>query len=131
MISACFRKWQCEPLRLVSCPVVVGNAMIASITALFTQLLTAPITSETIEVRGGGAVDLATFECRDIKRSSLIQRVCYDRAQGKLIVAVNGVYDQYCDLPAATFESLMGAPSMGQFFNRNIRASAGVYHCPK
>jgi hypothetical protein len=105
--------------------------MIATATALFMQLLTAPVTSETIEVRGRGAVDLATFECSDINRSSLIQRVCYDRAKASMIVNVNGVYDQYCNLPASTFDGLMGAPSMGQFFNRNIRGSGsdGRYDC--
>ena len=55
-----------------------------------------------------------------------MQRVCYDRAERHLIVAVKGAYDQYCDLPAETFDALMGAPSMGQFFNRNIRGTSGA-----
>jgi hypothetical protein len=97
--------------------------MIRAATALIVLLFTAEIGSETVDVRDRGTVDLATFECRDVTRSSLIQRVCYDGAQSTMIIAVKGVYDQYCDLPAATFDGLMAAPSMGQFFNRNIRGS--------
>ena len=97
--------------------------MIKAAIALVVQLLAAEVGSETVEVRDRGLVDLATFECRDIRRSSLIQRVCYDAAQGHLIVSVRNVHDQYCDLPRTTFEALMAAPSMGQFFNRNIRGA--------
>src|SRR5712671_4994121 len=91
-----------------------SDGMIRAATTLIVLLLTAEAAPETIDVRDRGAVSLATFECRDINRSSVIQRVCYDRAQARLIVGVNGVYDQYCDLPASTFDGLMGAPSMGQ-----------------
>jgi hypothetical protein len=98
---------------------------------LFLHIFTAQVGSETVDVRDRGTVDLGTFECRDINRSSLIQRVCYDRAQNYLIISVKSTYDQFCELPALTFEHLMGAPSMGQFFNRNIRGSGsgGPYDC--
>jgi hypothetical protein len=49
--------------------------------------------------------------------------VCYDKEQRYMIISVRGVYAQYCELPAGAFGNLMGAPSMGQFFNRNIRGS--------
>ena len=97
--------------------------MIRAATSLILYLLTAPFGSETVDVRDRGAVDLKTFECRDINRSSLIQRVCYDSTQRTLIVGIKGSYDDYCDLPQQTFESFMNAPSMGQFFNANIRGS--------
>ena len=105
--------------------------MIRAATTLLLLWFTAEAGSETVDVRNRGAVDLGTFECRDINRSSLIQRVCYDRAQSYLIINVKGVYDHYCDVAAPTFDGLMGAPSMGQFFNRNIRGSGsdGPYHC--
>ena len=105
--------------------------MIRTATSLLLLWFTAELGSETVDVRDRGAVDLGTFECRDINRSSLIQRVCYDKAQRSLIVGVKGSYDQFCDVPAPTFEHLMGAPSMGQFFNRNIRGaeSGGRYDC--
>ena len=107
------------------------DAMVRAAT-LFLHLLIAPVISETIEVRDRGFVDLRTFECRDINRSTILQRVCYDRTKSHLIVAIQGAYDQYCDLPADTFDSLMRAPSMGQFFDRNIKGagSGGRYDCP-
>jgi hypothetical protein len=104
--------------------------MIRTATALILHIFTAQVGSETVDVRDRGTVDLGRFECRDINRSSLIQRVCYDKAKRTLIVSVKGIYDQFCELPAPTFEHLMGAPSMGQFFNRNIRdAETGRYDC--
>ena len=78
-----------------------------------------------------GTVSLATFECRDVDRSGVVERVCHDSAQRSMIVSINGVYHQYCGLQASIFDGLMGAPSMGQFFNRRIRASADGYQCPK
>jgi len=106
------------------------NAMVRVATLLL-HLFAAEVGSEIIDVRDRGPVDLRTFECRDINRSSLIRRVCYDRARGYLIVGINNVYDQFCDLPPPTFDSLMGAPSMGQFYNRNIIGveSGGAYDC--
>jgi hypothetical protein len=105
--------------------------MIRAATALIGLLLSAEFGSETVDVRGRGAVDLSTFECRDVNRSSLIQRVCYDQAKRYMIVGIKGVYDQYCELPQPAFEGLMGAPSMGQFFNQHIRGSGadGRYDC--
>ncbi|MBR0717786.1 KTSC domain-containing protein [Bradyrhizobium liaoningense] len=106
--------------------------MIRTIALLLSQLLTTPIVSETVDIRGRGEVDLASFECRDINRSTVLQRVCYDRAQHELVVAIGGAYDRYCGVPARTVDGLMGAPSMGQFFNQNIRrhVSGGRYDCP-
>ncbi len=107
------------------------ETMVRTTTVLLLRLLTAGVSSETVEVNDRGAVDLAAFACRDINRSSLIQRVCYDKAQRYMIVSINGVYKQYCELPPEVFGNLMGAPSMGQFFNQNIRGSGsgGPYDC--
>ena len=105
--------------------------MVRTATTLIVLLLTAEFGSETVDVRDRGAVDLATFECRDTRRSTLIQRACYDPAQALLIVNVKGVYRQYCGLPVTTFNRLMTAPSMGQFFKGKIEGgdSGGPYGC--
>jgi hypothetical protein len=102
--------------------------MIGAATTLIALLLTAEFGSETVDVNGRGAVDLASYECRDTPRSTIIQRACYDPAQASMIVSVKGTYRQYCDLPAATFAGLMAAPSMGQFFKRNF-AGDGRHGC--
>jgi hypothetical protein len=105
--------------------------MIRAAITLIVLLLTAEVGSEKVDVRDRGIVDLATFECRDTPRSTVIQRACYDRAQATLIVNVKGAYRQYCGLPVATFDGLMTAPSMGQFFKREIESvgSDGPYKC--
>ena len=97
-----------------------ARGMIKAATTLIVLLLTAEPGSETVEVRDRGAVDLATFECRDTPRSTILQRACYDHAQAAMIVSVKGIYYQYCGLPPATFDTLMAAPSMGQLFRQNI-----------
>src|SRR4051812_31576712 len=74
-----------------------ARGMIRAATSLLLLWFTAELGSETVDVRDRGAVDLGTFECRDINRSSLIQRVCYDKAQRTLIVNVKGNYDQFCE----------------------------------
>jgi KTSC domain len=100
-------------------------------TALFLLLFTAEVRSETIDVKYRGPVDLKTFECRDTQRSSFIQRVCYDEPQSYMIINLKGTYYHYCELPAATYDALMVAPSMGQFYNQNIKGngSDGPYDC--
>jgi hypothetical protein len=103
--------------------------VVRALALLLAQLAAAPIVYETVgELR---LIDLATFECRDISRSTVLQRVCYDRAQQNLVVAVDGRYDRYCAVAAETVDSLLGAPSMGQFFNRNIKreAAGSRYDC--
>jgi hypothetical protein len=87
-------------------------------------LLTAEVRSETVDVKYRGPVDLRPFECRDINRSSFIQRVCYDKAQSYMVISLKGTYYHYCELPSATFDGLMGAPSMGQFYNQISKGRA-------
>ncbi|MDP3077574.1 KTSC domain-containing protein [Bradyrhizobium sp.] len=105
--------------------------MIGAATALVALLLTAEFGSEKVDVKDRGVVDLATYECRDTPRSTLIQRACYDRTQASMIVGIKGAYLQYCDLSPATFERLMTAPSMGQFFGQSIAGagSGGRHDC--
>ncbi len=100
-------------------------------TALFLLLLAAEAHSETVDVKYRGPVDLKTFVCTDTPRSSFIQRVCYDKPQSYMVINLRGTYYHYCELPAAAFEGLMGAPSMGQFYNQNIKGSGsdGPYDC--
>jgi len=105
--------------------------VVRALAFLLVQLAAAPIVSETVETGDRGTIDLATFECRDISRSTALQRVCYDRAQHDLVVATGGFYARYCGVAAETVDRLLGAPSMGQFFNRHIRreAAGGRYDC--
>ena len=106
--------------------------MVRALAILLAQLATAPIVSETVETGAHRLVDLGTFECRDITRSTVLQRVCYDRPQQHLIVAVGGAYERYCGVAPDTVEHLLGAPSMGRFFNQKLKREMGGvrYACP-
>jgi hypothetical protein len=79
--------------------------------------------AETIDVEHRGAVDLKPFVCQDITRSSLVNRVCYDAPNQTMIVQVKTAYSQYCGVPEATRHSFLNAPSMGQYYNANIKGS--------
>ena len=83
--------------------------------------------AETVDVRDRGRVDLKRFACQDITRSSLIGRVCYDSANRYMLVQRSGIYDHYCELPKVTHDAFLNAPSMGQYFNANIKD--GAYDC--
>jgi KTSC domain len=105
--------------------------MVRTTTAIILLFVTAEVHSETVDVKYRGTVYLKTFECRDINRSSFIQRICYDKAQSYMIISLKGTYYHYCELPPATIDGLMGAPSMGQFYNQNIKGSGsdGPFDC--
>lgn len=60
--------------------------------ALILSLLSAPIGPETVDLGDSTAIDLSSFECRDINRSTIVQRVCYRADQRALLVAVRGSY---------------------------------------
>jgi hypothetical protein len=87
--------------------------------------------TETVNVEGRGVVDLAPLACQDITRSTLVNRVCYDAAKRVMIVEVNAAYSGYCGVPETTLHAFLNAPSMGQYYNANIKDSvSGPYHCP-
>jgi hypothetical protein len=108
-----------------------ANSMIRLIAIFIAVLIATPASSETVQVKYRGVVDLRPFTCADTPRSSFIQRVCYDKTQSYMLINLRGVYYHYCELPAATFDEFMSAPSMGQFYNQNIKGSGldGPFDC--
>jgi 4-aminobutyrate aminotransferase-like enzyme len=92
-------------------------------------LCASPVTTETVDVRGRGEIDLASFVCTDTPRSTVVQRVCYDEARRHLLVKARGAYSEYCRLPAATFEAFVVARSMGQYYRQRIAAAATQFTC--
>jgi hypothetical protein len=77
--------------------------------------------ADVVDVRNAGPVDLAPFVCTDITRSTMIDRACYNEAKRSAIIEVRSTYRQFCDMPKATFDALLDAPSMGQFYIKQIR----------
>ena len=86
---------------------------------------------ETVTVKYRGDVPLDTFECWDVTRSSLVERVCYDEAEGYMIVRLRGTYYHYCEIDPSTVDEFLDADSMGRFFNAHIKGSGsdGPYDC--
>jgi hypothetical protein len=78
-------------------------------------------------------VDLAPFACTNTPCSSLIQRVCYDKAQAYMLISLQRTYYHSCEVARADFDAFMAAPSMGQHYNKHITVSAsdGPYDCRK
>ena len=99
--------------------------------ALAPLLIIAPANAETVDVKYRGIVDLKPFACTDTPRSSFIQRVCYDKAQNYMLINLKGTYYHYCELPPATFDAFVTAPSVGQFYNQRIKGtgSDGPFDC--
>jgi hypothetical protein len=89
-------------------------------------LATAPLASETVDVKYRGSVDLRQFSCTDVNRSSFINRVCYDRPNEYMLISLNGTYYHYCEIDSGTIESLMSAESMGRYYNASIK---GRFDC--
>ena len=77
--------------------------------------------AESVTVKYRGAVDLASFECTKITRSSFIHRVCYDEGNTYMIIQLGPTYYHYCGVDSATVSALLNAASVGKFFNADIK----------
>ncbi len=101
------------------------------VAALITIVMVSGLSAETVDVKYRGKVDLSAFVCTDTPRSSFIGRVCYDKANQYLVIKLQNTYYHYCELPPATLTPFMTAPSLGPFFNQNIKGtgSDGPYDC--
>jgi hypothetical protein len=87
--------------------------------------------SETIDVKYYGRLDLAPFACIDISRSSFINRACYDKAKRFMVIQLKTVYYPYCEMPSAIYDVFVAAPSMGRYYNANIKGTGqdGRFDC--
>jgi hypothetical protein len=82
--------------------------------------------SEVVEVKYRGPVELKSFNCTDVNRSSLVKRVCYDRTHHYMVISLNGTYYHYCEIDEDTVEALKRAESMGRYYNASIK---GRFDC--
>jgi hypothetical protein len=101
--------------------VLIGGAIVAlALFGLFKW------SSEIVDVRYRGPVNLKYFSCTNVEKSSFIKRVCYDRSNSYMVISLNGVYYHYCEIDNGTVASLLKADSMGQFYNSAIK---GRFDC--
>src|SRR5258708_9877280 len=82
--------------------------------------------AESVYVQYRGEVDLKSFNCNEVSRSSFINRVCYDQRSAYMLISLNNKFYHYCEIDAGTVTSLLAAPSMGMFYNSDIK---GRYDC--
>ena len=79
--------------------------------------------NEVVQVKYRGPVNLAAFTCEAIKRSSFIERVCYDAKNTYMLIDLSGTWYHYCEIDQGTVSSLLAAESMGHFFDTSIKGS--------
>ena len=79
--------------------------------------------AETVNVKYRGPVDLAPFQCESVSKSSLVTRICYDRKEQYMVIALQGTYYHYCQIDGGTVAGLRGADSMGRFYNSYIKGN--------
>jgi KTSC domain len=94
--------------------------------AIAVSICSSAVRAESVYVKYRGEVDLRFFDCTDIARSSFIRTVCYDRRNEYMLISLNGTFYHYCEIDAGTVSSLLSAPSMGRFYNANIK---GQFDC--
>lgn len=67
------------------------------------------------------SITFATPNCKTITRSSFINQVCYENQTKELWMLLKDQWYKYQGVPDYVYENLIIAPSMGQFFNYNIK----------
>jgi hypothetical protein len=82
--------------------------------------------AETVAVKYRGPVDLTPFECANYQGSAVVERICYDPRGRYVVVRLTGTYYHYCEVPATLVAAWRESPSLGQFYNRNIK---GEFDC--
>ena len=88
-------------------------------------------TAETVQVKYHGVVSLDAFTCGDVKESSDVSRICYNKAERYMVIRLKTTYYHYCGIDAATVQGLESASSKRQFFEARIRGSGadGPFDC--
>jgi hypothetical protein len=108
------------------------NAIVAAMFACVLCVGLSSARAESVYVKYRGEVDLSSFDCKYVTRSTFIRRVCYDWRNEYMLISLNGTFYHYCAIDAGTVASLLSAPSMGEFYNTSIKGNfdCRVYPVP-
>lgn len=105
---------------------IIGSAIVVALVglALYALSIGRARSDEQLCPKYGACVPASAFECQDITRSSLIQRVCYSAEKQYMIVKLGdkGTDYHYCSIPADVVAAFLAAESMGRFYNQNIKS---------
>ena len=82
--------------------------------------------AESVNVKYRGAVNIDSFECEWVNRSSLVNRLCFDPKESYAIVLLKSTYYHYCSVSSNVIDSWRASSSMGRFYLSNIK---GNYDC--
>jgi hypothetical protein len=100
--------------------------LVGGLLTLAICMFSSKTSAETVIVKYRGPVDLSHFDCQDVSRSSVVKRLCYDPKEKYVVVNLTGTYYHYCEVSADTVTAWRRAPSMGSFYNAEIK---GRFDC--
>ena len=109
----------------------VWEAVLKFIVLSAIVLLCKAAAAETVQVKYHGAVSLDAFVCSDVRESSDVSRICYDKSERYMVIQLKATHYHYCEIDAATVQGLLQASSKRQFFQTRIRGSGsdGPFDC--
>lgn len=87
-------------------------------------LITTNAHSETVLTKYHGEISLENYACPEIKPSSFVNRICFDKSSKDLIVQLRNTYYRYCKITEDVFTSWISAPSLGRYYNRYVKTSS-------
>ena len=79
-----------------------------------------------VKYRGTVNVDNGHFQKINLKSSSLIKDMYYDKSNKYLIVRLKNTYYHYCSIPSSASAQWTQSSSLGRYYNHNIK---GNYDC--
>lgn len=79
-----------------------------------------------VKYRGVVNVSNGHFQHLNLKPSSFINNMYYDKKNKYLLVQLRNTYYHYCSIPQNVISSWIGSPSLGRYYNYKIK---GNYDC--
>ena len=93
---------------------------------ILTLLFSTTVSSETVNVKFRGEVDLEPFECEWVAQSPVVRRLCYDPVENYVIVNLSGIYHHYCEVPPVVITAWRQADSKEDFYIERVN---GIFEC--
>jgi len=87
-------------------------------------LATAPVYAEKVHIKyRDDDVDVGKFACSDVTEGKEVRRVCYDKANGYLVMKLQSTYYHYCGIDEGTVNGLLNSASKDDFYHASIKGS--------
>jgi hypothetical protein len=90
-------------------------------------LASSPLYAEKVHIKyRDDDVDLSTFVCTNVDKGDNARRVCYDKANGYMVIKLHNTYYHHCEIDEATVEGLPAADAPEDYYHASIR---GQFDC--